>query len=139
MGFVEIVEIIFKKWKNLKVEIWFYNAPLKISWTHCDMVNSVWHYQLPTNIFSVWAWILQEVRETIFRVQYTQCTALTFLRFFATTHYRRFHKDSSHGLWTSNEAFFSLKSRTFGMGQINFGVSTLFRLFSAKLSAPILV
>ena len=35
-----------------------------------------------------------------------------------------------HGLRTSNEAFFSLKSRTFGSGQIN---SEAFGVFLAKL------
>jgi hypothetical protein len=41
-----------------------------------------------------------------------------------------------HGLKTPNKAFFSLKCRTFGLGQINSGA---FGLFSGKLSAPILV
>ena len=44
------------------------------------------------------------------------------------------HRDL--GLRTPNEVFFSLKSQTFGLGQINFGV---FGVYSADLSAPILV
>ena len=45
-----------------------------------------------------------------------------------------------HGLRTPNEAFFSLKSRTFGLGQTNWADKFWgIWVFAAELSAPILV
>ena len=55
---------------------------------------------------------------------------------FAKKNQAEFVAPSEHGLRTPNEAFFLLKSRTFGLGQINFGA---FGVCSVDLSALILV